>query len=53
LDRYLEKEVDIPAQCVDALGKLGYADGENPPGITEGISPAPALGLAMREITWL
>jgi type IV pilus assembly protein PilM len=53
LDRYLEKEVEIPAQCVDAFSKLGYADGENPPGITEGISPVPALGLAMREITWL
>ncbi len=45
LDRYLEKEVEIPAQCVDAFGKLGYADGENPPGITgkdiPGAGPGP------------
>jgi type IV pilus assembly protein PilM len=53
LDRFLEQEVEIPTLCVDALGRLGYADGETPPGMTEGISPVPALGLAMREITWL
>jgi type IV pilus assembly protein PilM len=53
LDRYLEKEVEIPTRGVDALARLGCTDGETPPGVTEGISPVPALGLAMREITWL
>ena len=53
LDRYLEKEVAISTRCGDALGKLGCAEGENPPGTTEGISLVPALGLAMREVTWL
>lgn len=53
LDRYLEKEVGIPTLGVDALERLGYTDGETPPGITDGISPVPALGLAMREVTWL
>jgi type IV pilus assembly protein PilM len=53
LDRYLEKEVEIPTRGVDALDKLSSTDGDTPPGVTEGISPVPALGLAMREITWL
>jgi type IV pilus assembly protein PilM len=53
LDRYLERLVGIAVQGVDVLGKMGTQDGETPTGITEGISPVPAIGLAMREVSWL
>ncbi len=52
LDSYLEKQTGIQAHNVDVLAKLGYADSDLPACIPEGISPVPALGLAMREISW-
>ncbi len=52
LDSYLEKHTGIPTSNVDVLARLGYVDVTLPACIPEGISPVPALGLAMREITW-
>jgi type IV pilus assembly protein PilM len=53
LDRYLEGHVGIPTQGVDALTRLGYAGPDPCLGVTDAISPVPALGLAMRQVPWL
>ncbi len=53
LDRYLEKYIGLPAQNVDVLANMMHISGHGPSDIPEGVSPVPALGLAMRELPWL
>lgn len=53
LDCFLEKHTGIPVQTVDALAILGSSDSDRPTCLPEWISPVPALGLAMREVSWL
>jgi Tfp pilus assembly PilM family ATPase len=53
LDRYIEEQVEIPVQLVDLKAHLDVAGSEGPVMLSGDISPAPALGLAMRELSWL
>ncbi|OFW09965.1 MAG: hypothetical protein A3H27_01955 [Acidobacteria bacterium RIFCSPLOWO2_02_FULL_59_13] len=53
LDRYLEKQVEIPVQLVDLKAHLDVTGSKSPVVLSGGISPAPVLGLAMRELPWL
>ncbi len=53
LDRYLEEQVKIPVQLVDLKTHLDVAGRKRPLLLPGEISPAPVLGLAMRELPWL
>lgn len=53
LDRYLEEQVDIPVQLVDLKTRLDVTGSKRPVVLSGEISPAPVLGLAMRELPWL
>ena len=53
LDRYLEEQVKIPVQQVDLKAHLKVAGSKRPLLLSGEISPAPVLGLAMRELPWL
>ena len=53
LDRYLEEQVEIPVQLVDLNAHLDVADSKRPILLSGEISPAPVLGLAMRDLPWL
>lgn len=53
LGRYLEEQVEIPVEVVDLGSHLDFS-GIKGPGLHSGdISPAPALGLALRDLPWL
>jgi Tfp pilus assembly PilM family ATPase len=53
LDRYLEEQVEIPVQLVDLKAHLDVAGSKHPILLSGEISPAPVLGLAMRDLPWL
>lgn len=53
LDRYLEEQVEIPVEFVDLNAHLDVSGDGHPGWLTGEISPAPALGLAMRDLPWL
>ena len=53
LDRYLEEQVEIPVQLVDLKAHLDVAGSKAPILLSGEISPAPVLGLAMRDLPWL
>ena len=53
LDRYLEEQVKIPVQQVDLKAHLKVAGSKRPLLLSGEISPAPVLGLAMRDLPWL
>jgi Tfp pilus assembly PilM family ATPase len=53
LDRYLEEQVEIPVQVVDLKTHLDVDGSKRPILLSGEISPAPVLGLAMRDLPWL
>jgi Tfp pilus assembly PilM family ATPase len=53
LDRYLEEQMEMPVQLVDLKAHLDVADSKRPVLLSGEISPAPVLGLAMRDLSWL
>jgi len=53
LDRYLEEQVEIPVHLVDLKAHLDVGGSKGPILLSGEISPAPVLGLAMRELPWL
>lgn len=53
LDRYLEEQLEIPVQLVDLKAHLDVAGSKRPILLSGEISPAPVLGLAMRDLPWL
>jgi Tfp pilus assembly PilM family ATPase len=53
LDRYLEEQVEIPVRLVDLNDHLDVDGSKRPVLLSGEISPAPVLGLAMRELSWL
>jgi type IV pilus assembly protein PilM len=53
LARYLEEEVQIPVHLVDLNAHLDVAGSKRPILLSGEISPAPALGLALRDLPWL
>jgi len=53
LDRYLEEQMEIPVHLVDLKAHLDVAGSKSPILLSGEISPAPVLGLAMRDLPWL
>jgi Tfp pilus assembly PilM family ATPase len=53
LDRYLEEQVEIPVQLVDLKAHLDVSGSKSPILLSGEISPAPVLGLALRDLPWL
>jgi len=53
LDRYLEEQLKMPVQQVDLKDHLNVAGSNRLLPLSGEISPAPALGLAMRDLPWL
>jgi Tfp pilus assembly PilM family ATPase len=53
LDRYLEKQLKIPVQRVDLKAHLDIAGSKSPSLLSGEFSPAPVLGLALRDLPWL
>ncbi len=53
LDHYLENHTGIQVRNVEPPAGIGYPGGGGPDGIPGGVSPVPAIGLAMREVSWL
>ena len=53
LDRYLEEQVKLPVQLVDLKAHLDIAGSKRPILLSGEFSPAPVLGLALRDLPWL
>jgi len=53
LDRYLEEQIEIPVHLVDLSAHLDVSGSKGTVPLSGEISPAPALGLALRELPWL
>lgn len=53
LDRYLEEQVEMPVHVVDLKTHLDVSGCKYPMPLTGEVSPAPVLGLALREFRWL
>ncbi|GAH22810.1 unnamed protein product, partial [marine sediment metagenome] len=53
MDRYLEKQLNIPTTLINPITKVSLPDAAILPDVSEGASFALALGLAMRKVTWL
>jgi type IV pilus assembly protein PilM len=53
LDRYLEKRLNIPANLINPLNKVGLSEDASLSDLSEVGSFGLALGLAMRKVTWL
>ena len=53
LDGYIETRLNIPTRMINAMEKFTSPDSSFLPCISEGAPYAPALGLAMRKVTWL
>ena len=51
--QYLEEQVEIPVQVVDLKTHLDVDGSKRPILLSGEISPAPVLGLAMRDLPWL
>jgi len=53
LDRYFEKRLNITTRCINPMAEADLSNNNVLPDISEGAPFALALGLAMREVTWL
>ena len=53
LDKYLEKQLNIPTKLIDPMNKMTFLDGAIPPDMSGGTPFALALGLAMKKVPWL
>ena len=52
LDRYLEQQLELPVQLVDVMARLDVPGSEHVVALSGDVSPAPVLGLAMRDLPW-
>lgn len=53
LDGYIETRLNIPTRMINPMERFTSPDGGFLPSLSEGGPYAPALGLAMRKVTWL
>jgi len=54
LDKYLEKQLNIPTKLIDPINKITFSDSTiQPDDISESAPFAIAMGLAMKKVLWL